>query len=69
MINRNLSMFKNRNASSKVVYNDSLTAIAYGHNPRTAPVTVETAQKANYERILQITVNALAMPATSKLYS
>lgn len=54
MINRNLSMFKNRNASSKVVYNDSLTAIAYGHNPRTAPVTVETAQKANYERILQI---------------
>ena len=54
MINRNLSMFKNRNASSKVVYNDSLTAIAYGHNPRTAPITVETAQKANYERILQI---------------
>ncbi len=54
MINRNLSMFKNRDASSKVVYNDSLTAIAYGHNPRTAPVTVETAQKANYQRILQI---------------
>ncbi len=54
MINRNLSMFKNRNASSKVVYNDSLSAIMYGHNPRTAPVTIETAQKANYERILQI---------------
>ncbi len=54
MMNRNLAFLKNRNASSKVAYNDSLTAIVYGHNPRTAPITEEIAKKANYNRILQI---------------
>lgn len=54
MMNRNLSLLKNRTASSKVVYNDSLTATLYDHNPRMAPVTAESAQKANYDRILQI---------------
>ena len=39
--NRTLSFLKNRNASSKVVYNDSLSAVLYDHNLRMAPVTGE----------------------------
>lgn len=54
LMNRTLSLLKNRNASSKVVYNDSLTATLYDHNPRTAPVTREVAEKADYDRILEI---------------
>ncbi len=54
MMNRNLSLLKNRNASSKVVYNDSLSATLYDHNVRMAPVTVEIAKKADYNRILEI---------------
>ena len=54
LMNRTLSMLGNRNASSKVVYNDSLSATLYGHNVRMAPVTKEVAEKANYDRILQI---------------
>lgn len=54
MMNRNLSLLKNRNASSKVVYNDSLSATLYGHNVRMAPVTVEIAKKADYNRIFEI---------------
>ena len=54
LMNRTLSLLKNRNASSKVVYNDSLTAVLYDHNPRMAPVTREVAEKASYDRILQI---------------
>ena len=54
MMNRNLSLLKNRNASSKVVYNDSLSATLYDHNVRMAPVTKEIAEKADYNRILEI---------------
>lgn len=54
MMNRNLSLLKNRNASSKVVYNDSLSATLYDHNVRMAPVTVEIAKKADYSRIFEI---------------
>ena len=54
MMNRNLSLLKNRNASSKVVYNDSLSATLYDHNVRMAPVTVEIAKKADYYRIFEI---------------
>ncbi len=54
MMNRNLSLLKNRNASSKVVYNDSLSATLYEHNVRMAPVTVEIAKKADYNRIFEI---------------
>lgn len=54
MMNRNLSLLKNRNASSKVVYNDSLSATLYDHNVRMAPVTVEIAKKADYNRIFEI---------------
>ena len=54
MMNRNFSLLKNRNASSKVVYNDSLSATLYDHNVRKAPVTVEIAKKADYNRIFEI---------------
>ena len=54
MMNRTLSLLKNRNASSKVVYNDSLLAVLYDHNVRMAPVTKEIAEKADYNRILEI---------------
>ena len=54
MMNRNLSLLKNRNASSKVVYNDSLSATLYDHNVRMAPVTVEIAKNADYNRIFEI---------------
>ena len=54
LMNRTLSLLKNRNASSKVVYNDSLTAVLYDHNVRMAPVTKEVAEKADYNRILEI---------------
>lgn len=54
MMNRNLSLLKNRNAGSKVVYNDSLSATLYDHNVRMAPVTVEIAKKADYNRIFEI---------------
>ena len=54
MMNRTLSMLKNRTASSKVVYNDSLSATLYDHNVRMAPVTKEMAAKADYNRILEI---------------
>jgi len=54
MMNRNLSLLKNRNASSKVIYNDSLSATLYDHNVRKAPVTVEIAKKADYNRIFEI---------------
>ncbi len=54
MMNRSLSLLKNRNASSKVVYNDSLSATLYDHNVRMAPVTVEIAKKADYNRIFEI---------------
>lgn len=54
MMNRNLSLLKNRNANSKVVYNDTLSATLYDHNVRMAPVTVEIAKKADYNRIFEI---------------
>ena len=54
MMNRTLSLLKNRTASSKVVYNDSLSAELYDHNVRMAPVTKEIAEKADYNRILEI---------------
>ena len=54
LMNRTRSFLTNRDASSKVVYNDSLTAVLYGHNPRMAPVTKEVIEKADYDRILEI---------------
>jgi len=47
-------MLRNRNANPQVEYNDSLSLIAYGHNERTAPTTLERVNKANYQRIMQL---------------
>ena len=54
LMNRTRSFLTNRNASSKVDYNDSISATLYGHNPRMAPVTKDVVEKASYDRILQI---------------
>ena len=54
LMNRTLHFLENRDASTKVQYNDSITAILYDHNVRTAPVTKAIAEKADYDRILQI---------------
>lgn len=66
MMNRNLSLLKNRNASSKVVYNDSLSATLYDHNVRKAPVTVEIAKKRITTASSKSIVSVSVMRATSK---
>lgn len=66
MMNRNLSLLKNRNASSKVVYNDTLSATLYDHNVRMAPVTVEIAKKRITTASSKSIVSVSAMRATSK---
>jgi len=59
-VNRNYSFLNNRNASPRVDYNDSISAILYDHHPRTTPMTQERLSKANYDRILQIYRNAFS---------
>ncbi|MBR1547808.1 MAG: insulinase family protein [Prevotella sp.] len=54
LINRTHSFLNNRNASPRVDYNDSITAILYGHHPRLEPMTQERLLKADYDRILEI---------------
>ncbi len=54
LVNRSYSFLNNRNASPKVDYNDSITDILYGHNPRLEPASQERLLKADYDRILQI---------------
>lgn len=59
---------KNRALSPDVALQDTLNATMYGHNPRTAPMTVERLKNVNYDRILQIakerTANAAAWTFT-----
>ena len=59
-VNRNHSFLNNRNASPRVDYNDSISAILYGHHPRVTPLTQERLSKADYDRILQIYRNAFS---------
>ncbi len=59
-VNRNHSFLNNRNASPRVDYNDSISAILYGHHPRTTPMTQERLAKADYDRILEIYRNAFS---------
>ena len=54
LVNRSYSFLNNRNASPRVDYNDSITAILYGHHPRLEPMTQERLMKANYDRIMEI---------------
>ena len=59
-VNRNYSFLNNRNASPRVDYNDSISAILYGHHPRTTPMTQERLAKADYDRILEMYRNAFS---------
>ena len=52
--NRTHSFLTNRNASPRVDYNDSISAILYGHHPRLEPMTQERLARADYDRILDI---------------
>ena len=54
LYNRTYSFLNNRNASPKVDYNDSISAILYGHHPRVEPMTQERLSQVNYDRILEI---------------
>ena len=54
LIDRTHSFLNNRNASPRVDYNDSISAILYGHHPRLEPMTQERLLKADYDRILDI---------------
>lgn len=53
-LERRRSLYKNREASPKVVYSDSLSAVLYGNSQRTAPIKLETLDKVDYARIMQI---------------
>ena len=53
-MDRTRAFLTNRNASPKVDYNDSITAILYGHHPRLEPVVQKTLEKVSYDRIFQI---------------
>ena len=52
--NRTHSFLNNRNASPRVDYNDSVSAIVYGHHPRMTPMTQERLAQADYDRIFEI---------------
>ncbi len=54
LVNRSYSFLHNRNASPKVDYNDSISAILYGHHPRLEPASQERLMAADYDRILTI---------------
>lgn len=45
---------KNRNLSHETIFNDSLTATVYGHNPRLKPILMDDLKDIDYDRILQI---------------
>ncbi len=52
--NRTHSFLNNRNASPRVDYNDSISAILYGHHPRIMPMTQQRLANADYDRMLEI---------------
>ncbi len=54
ILERRRSLFKNRDASPKVVYNDSLINVLYGNSPRTAPLKLATLDKVDYRRMMEI---------------
>jgi zinc protease len=54
LLNRSRGILVNRNASPKVDYNDSIRSVLYGHHPRLEPTKLETLEKVNYDRILEL---------------
>lgn len=59
---------KNKDLSPEAVFSDSLTNTIYGHNPRRAPLTVNTLKGLNYDRILQIWKERFASPGQFVYY-
>jgi zinc protease len=51
---RTHSFLNNRNASPRVDYNDSISAILYGHHPRLEPMSQQRLAMVSYDRILDI---------------
>jgi len=54
LLSRSRGILVNRNASPKVDYNDSIRAVLYDHHPRIQPTTLETLEKVDYDRVLEI---------------
>ena len=54
LLDRTKSFLANRHANPSVIYRDSLTHALYGDDPRMQPVTAETLEKADYDRILAL---------------
>ena len=54
LISRTKSFLTNRNANPSVIYRDSVNKALYGDDPRMQPVTQQTIEKADYDRIFQI---------------
>ena len=54
LMQKQASFLKNRDASPKVAYSDSVNAILYGYNPRLEPVRLEDLPKVNLDRIFEI---------------
>ena len=52
--NRTHSFLNNRNASPRVDYNDSITAILYGHHPRLEPMSQARLARADYDRMFEL---------------
>lgn len=59
---------KNKDLSPESVFSDSLTNTIYGHEPRFAPMTLETLKGINYDRILQIWKERYANPGQFVYY-
>lgn len=54
VMERQRSMLKNRNASPKVVFNDSLRAYLYSNADRSRPLTIENVDSVSMDRIYEI---------------
>ena len=59
---------KNKHLSPESVFSDSLTLTIYDHNPRYAPLSVNTLKGVNYDRILQIWKERFANPGQFVYY-
>ncbi len=61
-------VLKNKDLSPEAVFQDSVTTTIYAHNPRRAPLTVNTLKGLNYDRILQIWKERFANPGQFVYY-
>ena len=64
--NRTHAFLTNRNASPRVDYNDSITAILYGHHPRMMPMSQERLARTDYDRIMQMYTECFSNAADFK---